>query len=97
MLGYGPSICRKILLRGNHLTGFEKGNTTNKWLMASLSRFSNDFRLLCLNILTLATLERTPNLIDAWLNSSEITRQPFPTKAGIMVEFVAKPMLPQSQ
>lgn len=37
-------------------------------------------------------LVRTPTRIDAWLNSSEITRDPLPTKAGMNVEFVANPI-----
>ena len=46
----------------------------------------------CSNVLMFAPLNLTPNLIDVWLYSSEMTRRPFPTKAGIMVEFVVKTM-----
>lgn len=47
---------------------------------------------LCLNVRTFAPLNRTPIRIDAWFSSSEITRQPLPTSAGTMAEFVAKPI-----
>lgn len=60
--------------------------------MESRSNFSKAFMSLCLNVLTLAPLSRTPNRIEAWLNSSEMTKQPLLTKAGIVVEFVAKPI-----
>ena len=47
---------------------------------------------LCLNDRTAAPLSRVPNLIDEWLSSSEMTRQPLPTRAGMLVELVANPI-----
>lgn len=41
---------------------------------------------------TFAPLSRTPNRIDAWFSSSEMTRHPLFTNAGMNVELVAKPI-----
>ncbi len=46
------------------------------------ARFSRLFMSLCLKSRTSAPLMRTPNRMEAWLYSSEITRQPLLTSAG---------------
>jgi hypothetical protein len=82
---YKPSTIRRIFFHGRCVRGWPCEMTSRR-------RFSSDFMLLCLNMRTLAPENRTPTRIDAWLSSSEMTRQPLPTTAGITVELVAKPM-----
>ena len=80
-----PSTMSRIFFHGRCVFGWP-------WLMTSRNSSSSAFMSLCLNMRTFAPLSRTPYRIEAWLSSSEMTRQPLLTRPGMMFEFVAKPM-----
>ena len=98
---YSPSTITTIFFQGRWVLGWP-------WEMASFSTFLKSIMLLCLNTRTEAPERRTPKMIELWLSSSLMTKQPcrescesqsclyrvltLLTRQGIVVEFVANPM-----
>jgi hypothetical protein len=82
---YRPSTMSRIFFHGRCVRGMPCE-------MHSRSRLSSSFMSLCLNCRMLAPDRRAPKRSDEWLYSSEMISVPAPAMAGIVVEFVAKPI-----
>lgn len=72
--------------------GGEEGGGGHTSAIAALSTSSKLSMSLCLKVLILAREVRAPLTMDEWLSESEMIRPPLPTRHGIRVELVAKPI-----